>query len=101
MELIVINAATSPGAKTLGVRGFSILELEIWGSASAATVNFYGAGISGNLLPRQAVRMSDFATGTSGSINEAWQLDVSMLSEVKIEVASVTGGNVSVAGRCK
>lgn len=100
MEMVVVNAVTSPGASTISVRGFRILELEIYGTASAATVNFYGAGMSGNQLPRQAVRMSDFATGVSGNMNEAWQIDVSMLTQVRVDVVSVSGGDVSIAGRC-
>lgn len=99
MESILINAATTPGAANTSVRGFRILELEIYGTASGATVEFYGAGQSGNLLPRQAVRMSDFMTGTSGGINEAWQIDVSTLTTVQVKLTAVTGGNVTVAGR--
>lgn len=99
MESVVLDAVTSPGAATVSVRGFRILELEIYGTATSATVEFYGAGQSGNHLPRQAVRMSDFMTGTSGGINEAWQIDVSTLTTVQVKLTAVTGGNVTVSGR--
>lgn len=95
------NATTSTGdGTTFNVGAFKSLRIEIWGTASAREVRFYGLGLSGEKRPITGVRSLDLvtATETTGN-NEFWQFDIEGLEKVVMTVASLSGGNVSVRGK--
>lgn len=90
-------AVSSGTAFTVGP--FKTLTIEIYGTSTSRTVNFFGKGPAGVRRALQGVKLSDYsiAISTTGTA-EFWQFDITGLSSVEIELAAVAGGNVSVKG---
>lgn len=97
-RLTLINATEAPIKIPTVVGQKKQITLEIFGTASSATVNFLCRAISGAEYPIMGVRLSDLATGTSGGLKEVWRFDVSGLSAFIVDLKTLTGGNVSVIG---
>jgi hypothetical protein len=81
------------------VNGFKTLTIEIFGSATSASVAFKATSASGTSRVLTGVKISDLSMGTTGAMGDIWQFDVTGLYTVIMDLTAVTGGNVSVAGR--
>jgi hypothetical protein len=90
----------APANAQINVGNHKTFTVEVYGTSTSRLVNFSAIGVSGNPYPLSGVRLSDLtvATSTTGS-GEIWQFEVAGLDFIKIDVASVAGGNVSVKGR--
>ncbi|NGM81275.1 hypothetical protein G5B47_02480 [Paenibacillus sp. 7124] len=93
-----MDSVTSTTTSSYTVNNKSKITLEIYGTATSATVNFKAVGPSGTSRAMSGVRISDFGVATSGTLGEIWQFDVTGLTSFIVEVASISGGNVSVKG---
>lgn len=99
-EFLLFDKATSTGTKRLGVRGFDTAEVEVYGTATSATVKFKGASKSGIDRDRMAVNAADLSTGLSASMGQVWIINIGGLDSLLIDLSAVSGGNVSVNVRC-
>lgn len=97
-KLTLIDSVEAPTKRQTVVGQKKQITLEIFGTASSATVNFLCKSISVAEYPIMGVRLSDLATGTSGGLKEVWRFDVSGLSAFIVDLKTVSGGNVSVIG---
>lgn len=94
------EAATVPAqGKRFDVKGNKTLTVEIFGTATSASVSFKAVGMSGALRDLMGVKVSDLSSGTSGGMNEIWQFDITGLETVVMDLTAVSGGDVSVIGR--
>ncbi|AIQ54579.1 hypothetical protein [Paenibacillus sp. FSL R7-0331] len=98
-DVTLIDAATSPVVGSYEVGSKQLLTIEIYGTASAATVNFRAISASGTPRPMMGVSTADVEPSWSGGVGQIWQFTVTGLVAFQVELASVTGGNVSVKGR--
>jgi hypothetical protein len=94
------NQVVAPANAQYNVGSYRTLTVEIYGTSTSRTINFSSIGFSGNPYPLSGVRLSDLnvATSTTGT-GEIWKFEVAGIDFIKIDVASVAGGNVSVKGR--
>lgn len=95
------NAVTSSGiGEPFHVRDFRTINIEIHGNSTSRLVRFVGVQGSGIRRPIMGVRLSDLKldSQTTGT-GELWQLDLSGLNLLYIEVDEVAGGTVTVEGR--
>ena len=99
-EFLAFDQATATGTKRIGLRGFDTVEIEVYGTATSATVKFKGAGKSGVDRDRMGVNMADFSTALSAGMGQVFQLNIGGLDSLLLEVSAVSGGNVSVNVRC-
>ena len=99
-EFTAFDAVTSTGSKRLGVRGFDTAEIEIYGTATSATVRFKGASKSGIDRDRMGINMADFSTGLAGSMGQVWQVNIGGMDSMLLDLTAATGGTVSVNVRC-
>lgn len=96
-----ILSATAPTTADVSLEyqkanGKNTFSVEIYGTAGAAKVNFLAAAASDTFRPVTAVQSDGFATGNSGGIGQLWMVDGTGLRTFRVQVESVTGGNVSV-----
>jgi hypothetical protein len=100
-EHTFLDAASTPTSGTIvAVEDYKTLTIEIYGTSSSRTVNFYGIGESETSRALMGVKLSDLVTGTSTTgTGELWQFDITGLVSVTIDLTAVAGGNVSVVGR--
>lgn len=99
-EFLLFDKATSTGSKRLGIRGFDTVEVEIYGTATSATVAFKGASKSGIDRDRMGLNMADFSTGVIAGMGQVWQLNIGGLDSLLLDLTALSGGNVSVNVRC-
>ena len=95
------NEATSTGNGTaLTVGNKKTLTIEIYGTSSTRLIKFYSKAASGDLRPLMGINISTYemATQTTGT-GEVWQFDITGLDSVIIDIAAITGGNVTIKGR--
>lgn len=95
-DVLLFNEATNTEAKRLSVRGYDTAEVEIYGSATAATVKFKGAKRTGIDRDRVGFNTATQKPETYGGMGQTWQLNIGGLDSLLLELSSVTGGNVSV-----
>ncbi|MMZ45722.1 hypothetical protein D1872_73270 [compost metagenome] len=88
-----VNANTT-GAMQVGLMSSALIE--IYGTATSAKVDFFAIGAFGEKYPLQGVNVSTFETNVSGGMKQAWQVSVSALTELRVEVSGIAGGRVSV-----
>lgn len=95
------NAATTTGGGTaFAVGGYKFLAIEIYGTSSSRTVQFYGVGPSGTNRALMGIRRSDNTTATSTTgTGEMWLFDITGLDYVVMNLSAVSGGNVSIKGK--
>lgn len=95
------NAATvaSEGIAFL-VGAYKTLTVEVYGSSTARTINFYGVSASGIKRALQGINLQSltFASSTTGT-GEIWSFEITGLETVIVEVVSVTGGTVTAKGK--
>ncbi|WP_017814455.1 hypothetical protein [Paenibacillus shenyangensis] len=96
-NILLIDEAESATFKTTVVGQKKQITIAVSGTASSATVNFKGR--SGGVTASLAGIRPDYTTGSSAGMNEVWKFDLSGLTHFTVEVASVSGGNVTVQGR--
>lgn len=94
------NAATAAGkGQEFPVGGMTSLLVEIYGSATSATVEFKAKSFSGTERPLVGIKVPDMSTGTSGGMNEVYQFDVTGWETIIADLTAVTGGDVTVKGK--
>lgn len=94
------DQVTSTASKSYNVGNFRTLTIDVFGTSATRTVNFLSIGASGIAYPLSGVRLSDLVSASSTTTSgETWTFDVAGLDFIQIDVASVSGGNVSVKGR--
>lgn len=93
------SAATGTGNGTDAVlNGLKQATVQIFGTAISSTINFLGSVDGTNFFPVAGVRMSDLAVAsstTSGQAGEAWQIDVTGLTKLRVAIAAISGGNIT------
>lgn len=94
------DQATVPTNASYNVGNFRTLTIEIFGTSTSQTINFKGKSISGTSYALSGVRLSDLTVASSTTTTgEIWSFEVAGLDFVEIDVAAVSGGNISVKGR--
>ena len=96
------DASTSAGNGNIcNIGGRVTMILEIWGTATAKTINFYSKNINGDLIPIEGYNISTsaMATSTTSTSPETWEFDIEGLYQICMNISSISGGNVSVIGR--
>ncbi|WP_456280132.1 phage portal protein [Bacillus sp. K7] len=93
------NADSAGEGAALLVNGAEHLLVEVYGTAETSEVKFWGKSLSGQKLPIRGVK-SDDASSASGTLGkaEAWAFDIKGFKEIIMEIASITGGSLSVKG---
>lgn len=85
----------------LTVGGYKTLTIEVYGTATTSKVEFQSVGPSGVPRTLMGIRMADFITGTeTEGLGESWQFDITGQEQIIMDLTVVSGGNVSVKGRC-
>ncbi|WP_338465078.1 hypothetical protein [Shouchella rhizosphaerae] len=95
------DSVTAPGVgEPFHVRDFKKMNIEIHGNSTSRLIRFMGSQGSGIRRPVMAARLSDLHldTQTYGT-GELWQIDLTGLNTLFIDVVEVTGGTVTVEGR--
>ncbi len=103
-QVVFQNAVTAAGnGNTLTVNGMKTLTVEIFGTATSAQVNFMAASVSGTYTPITGTNLDGFTQAvdvTSVSATpQLWQFDVTALASVQMQVASISGGSITVQGQ--
>lgn len=93
------NATAAPTEVEVNVKGLSDLQIEIYGTASAATVEFYTIGRSGEERPIMGFKQMDASTTATGGMDDVIAFEVTFADKFVVRLTSVTGGAVSVNGR--
>ncbi|MCY8544378.1 phage-like element PBSX protein XepA [Bacillus vallismortis] len=99
-DFVFHEKADSAGeGAALLVNGAERLLVEVYGTADTSEVKFWGKSLSGEKLPIRGVKSEDASTalGTVGKA-EAWAFDIKGFKEIIMEIANITGGNLSVKG---
>ncbi|MBL3649253.1 MULTISPECIES: phage-like element PBSX protein XepA [unclassified Bacillus (in: firmicutes)] len=93
------NADSAGEGAALPVNGAAHLLVEVYGTAETSEVKFWGKSLSGQKLPIRGVK-SDDASSASGTLGkaEAWAFEIKGFKEIIMEIASITGGSLSVKG---
>lgn len=94
-----LNAATATGTGSITIGSGKTLTVEIYGTATAASVTFQSTLASGTASLIMGSRKSDLELGTAGTLGEVWTFDVTGLETFIANLTSVTGGNVTVKGK--
>lgn len=86
--------------KALNVGAEKSLTLEIYGTSTARTLIFEAAGASGVFRPISGIKLSDLTTRSqTTNTDELWQFDITGVHQFRVNLTTVTGGNVSVKGK--
>lgn len=93
------NATAAPTEVAVNVKGLSDLQVEIYGTATAATVEFYTIGRSGEERPIMGYKQMDASTTATGGMDDVISFEVTFADKFVARLASVTEGAVSVNGR--
>ncbi|MGG0776813.1 phage portal protein [Bacillus rugosus] len=99
-DFVFHENADSPGeGVALPVDGAAYLLVEVYGTAETSEVKFWGKSVSGQKLPIRGVK-SDDASAASGTLGkaESWAFDIKGFKEIIMEIASITGGTLSIKG---
>lgn len=93
------NAESAGEGAALSVDGAAHLLVEVYGTAETSEVKFWGKSVSGQKLPIRGVK-SDDASAASGTLGkaESWAFDIRGFKEIIMEIASITGGTLSIKG---
>ncbi|ARV44565.1 phage-like element PBSX protein XepA [Bacillus inaquosorum] len=93
------NAESAGEGTALSANGASHLLVEVYGTAETSEVKFWGKSMSGQKLPIRGVKSDDAsaACSTLGKA-EAWAFDIKGFKEIIMEIASITGGTLSIKG---
>ncbi|RPK07051.1 hypothetical protein BSBH6_00674 [Bacillus subtilis] len=93
------NAESAGEGTALSANGASYLLVEVYGTAETSEVKFWGKSMSGQKLPIRGVKSDDAsaACSTLGKA-EAWTFDMKGFKEIIMEIASITGGTLSIKG---
>ncbi|MBU2660099.1 phage-like element PBSX protein XepA [Bacillus cabrialesii] len=93
------NAESAGEGTALSANGASHLLVEVYGTAETSEVKFWGKSMSGQKLPIRGVKSDDAsaACSTLGKA-EAWAFDMKGFKEIIMEIASITGGTLSIKG---
>ncbi|MCY7782980.1 MULTISPECIES: phage-like element PBSX protein XepA [unclassified Bacillus (in: firmicutes)] len=93
------NAESAGEGAALPVNGAEHLLVEVYGTAEMSEVKFWGKSVSGQKIPISGVK-SDDATSGSSTLGkaEAWAFNIKGFKEIIMEIASISGGTLSVKG---
>ncbi|MFP7232041.1 phage portal protein [Bacillus subtilis] len=93
------NAESAGEGAALPVNGAEHLLVEVYGTAEMSEVKFWGKSVSGQKIPISGVK-SDDATSASSTLGkaEAWAFNIKGFKEINMEIASISGGTLSVKG---
>lgn len=93
------NADTAGEGAALPVEGAAYLLVEVYGTAETSEVKFWGKSVSGQTFPIRGVK-SDDASSASSTLGkaEAWAFNIKGFKEIIMEIASITGGTLSIKG---
>lgn len=93
------NATAAPTEVEVPVKGLSDLQVEIYGSATSATVEFYTIGRSGEERPIMGYKQMDASTASTGAMDDVISFEVTFADKFVVRLTAVAGGAVSVNGR--
>lgn len=95
------NAITIGNGNICNIGSRVSMILEIWGTATTRTINFYSKNINGDLVSLNGYNSSTsaMATSTIGISPETWEFDIEGLNQVCMNISSISSGNVNVVGR--
>ncbi|MCY8202397.1 MULTISPECIES: phage-like element PBSX protein XepA [unclassified Bacillus (in: firmicutes)] len=93
------NAESAGEGAALPVNGAEHLLVEVYGTAEMSEVKFWGKSVSGQKIPISGVK-SDDASSASSTLGkaEAWAFNIKGFKEIIMEIASISGGTLSVKG---
>ncbi|OLQ57906.1 phage portal protein [Bacillus licheniformis] len=93
------NAESAGEGTALSANGASHLLVEVYGTAETSEVKFWGKSMSGQKLPIRGVK-SDDASAACSTLGKAetWAFDIKGFKEIIMEIASITGGTLSIKG---
>lgn len=93
-------SATTQTGEILDVGAYQTLTIEIYGTSSTRTVQFFGRGEGDTNIALLGTKLTDGTTGSSSTgNNELWRFNITGLKKVVMNLSAVSGGNVSVKGR--
>ncbi len=95
------NAITSIAQGNIFTVGaFKTLSVNIYGTATARTVQFYAKNTNGDLIEiiGYNITTGTLATSTSGTTSETWVFDITALNQIIMNVSVVSGGNLTING---
>lgn len=77
------------------------LSVSIRGTATSRTVQFYALNEIGEDIPINGYNISTgvLAVSTSGINSEIWVFDVSGIERIKMNISTISGGNLMVKGK--
>lgn len=98
------EAATVGNGNTINVLGYKTLLLEVYGTGTG-TVEIQGSSLSGQFVPLwgSIIGGNGNAFQVSQKVNitavpQLYQVDISGLSDVRVPILNISGGNVTVQG---
>lgn len=93
------NAENAGEGAVLSVDGAAHLLVEVYGTAETSEIKFWGKSVSGQKLPIRGVKSDDASSALSTlGKSEAWAFDIKGFKEIIMEIASITGGTLSIKG---
>jgi len=99
-DVTLLSAATTTGrGADIPVNGYKTLTLETSGTATGFTVTVEGKMATTNRYVIQAFNVTTASLVASIGAGGIFQVDVTGLTSVNVNLTAVTGGNVSVVGR--
>lgn len=77
-----------------------LMLIDVDGTSTTFVATFQAAGLNDSYSDVSAVQLSDMtATTTATSTSTLYQIDLTGLSKVRVELTSIDNGNVTVKGR--
>lgn len=98
-NVTLADAITTPVDCILPAGNYDTVTLEIFGTATDATINFKASFASGTYIDYNGLQIPNYASGTVGTIGQVWQFDIEGIETLMLSVVSVTGGNLSIKGK--
>jgi hypothetical protein len=95
------NAVTTTGDGTdMFVNGMSTLAVNIQGTSSSRTVEFYASYDGTTYNPITGINTNGLTTGVSTTgTGQTWQFDVSGFEKFRAKITAIAGGNCTIKGR--
>lgn len=77
------------------------LVIDIAGTSTTRTIDFYGKSVNGNYVPLFVYNMTTGggAIQTTATTNQLWQVSVAGLTGIRCKATAVSGGNLTITGR--
>jgi hypothetical protein len=94
-----VAATTTGNGTSKEVKTFKNLTLSGIGTSTSRTFEVRGVDANGTDNALMGVRLKDFATATSFTVNaETWQFSIEGLVSVYVKITAIAGGNETIKG---